>query len=361
MEEEDVVNARVPLRRTRRRLDLADIVDNGERVEKLVQPLSRMFAGVYDIFRWKDQSRTLAVYSALCFTSFFSLWPIVVFVLVCALFAHGYASRTVTGDHSGYVEPSKSDKREATKNTDEYNADILNRYFNLIFEFQDSSTTLVNAVRPVHDLVFWADSAATKRVLAVFVGVSVFCLVLPAWASELVLVNVVFGLCCPLSTGLVQRVFLPQSKSSQAADGSALSSQPHSPRDLLPSIGTEDHSPVDSDLDERDLVKLEAPVSAVDSRRSASPLPGKATAGSSSSSLRQRASTGKCMSCASSFSLIKKRQYCRHCGASFCSRCCRYKVPRAVFGATAPAAAKETVRVCLDCHKALSSHVDDRM
>ena len=28
------------------------------------------------------------------------------------------------------------------------------------------------------------------------------------------------------------------------------------------------------------------------------------------------------------------QQYCRHCGDSFCSRCCSKRVKRAVFGAT---------------------------
>ncbi|EDV22707.1 uncharacterized protein TRIADDRAFT_58546 [Trichoplax adhaerens] len=62
-------------------------------------------------------------------------------------------------------------------------------------------------------------------------------------------------------------------------------------------------------------------------------------------------SISHCASCDSSFSkMLIRRQYCRACGDSFCSRCCSMKVPRAVFGATAPAAYVETVLVCNSCY-----------
>eukprot|EP00047_Mylnosiga_fluctuans_P021010 m.99273 g.99273 ORF g.99273 m.99273 type:complete len:382 (-) comp8715_c1_seq4:116-1261(-) len=61
----------------------------------------------------------------------------------------------------------------------------------------------------------------------------------------------------------------------------------------------------------------------------------------------------QCAACGASFGIFKPRQYCRHCGNGFCSSCCKYKVPRSAFGATAPSAARETVRVCHDCHEHL--------
>lgn len=66
---------------------------------------------------------------------------------------------------------------------------------------------------------------------------------------------------------------------------------------------------------------------------------------------KKRVNSVNCASCDVTFSsLLKKRQYCRHCGDSFCSRCCSKRVKRAVFGATAPAAYEETVLVCNSCH-----------
>uniref|UniRef100_A0A8C0VK65 Zinc finger FYVE-type containing 27 n=1 Tax=Cyanistes caeruleus TaxID=156563 RepID=A0A8C0VK65_CYACU len=44
---------------------------------------------------------------------------------------------------------------------------------------------------------------------------------------------------------------------------------------------------------------------------------------------------------------------CSNCGNSFCSRCCSFKVPKAVMGATAPEAQKETVFVCALCNQVL--------
>ena len=51
--------------------------------------------------------------------------------------------------------------------------------------------------------------------------------------------------------------------------------------------------------------------------------------------------------------LFRKRVYCRHCGQQFCARCCSARVPRSMFGATSPAAQRETVPVCIDCSEYL--------
>ncbi|XP_015762887.1 PREDICTED: protrudin-like isoform X2 [Acropora digitifera] len=75
---------------------------------------------------------------------------------------------------------------------------------------------------------------------------------------------------------------------------------------------------------------------------------------------KKQINRGNCAACDVSFSsVLKKRQYCRHCGVSFCSRCCCKRVKRAVFGATAPAAYEETVLVCKSCYGYLMNKVDD--
>ncbi|XP_075699176.1 protrudin isoform X4 [Rhinoderma darwinii] len=72
--------------------------------------------------------------------------------------------------------------------------------------------------------------------------------------------------------------------------------------------------------------------------------------------LRKRYPTnnlGTCNGCSATFSVLKKRRSCSNCGNSFCSRCCSYKVPKSVMGATAPDAQRETVFVCSLCNQAL--------
>ncbi|XP_063290694.1 protrudin isoform X2 [Pelobates fuscus] len=63
---------------------------------------------------------------------------------------------------------------------------------------------------------------------------------------------------------------------------------------------------------------------------------------------------GVCTGCNATFSVLKKRRSCSNCGNSFCSRCCSYKVPKSVMGATAPDAQRETVFVCAVCNQALN-------
>ncbi|CAC5417834.1 ZFYVE27 [Mytilus coruscus] len=66
-----------------------------------------------------------------------------------------------------------------------------------------------------------------------------------------------------------------------------------------------------------------------------------------------------CFACKVSFaSILKRRFYCRHCGNNFCSKCCNQRVPKSVFGATAPSAQTETVLVCNICHKNLTKAPD---
>ncbi|KAL4231327.1 endoplasmic reticulum tubular network formation [Mactra antiquata] len=61
-----------------------------------------------------------------------------------------------------------------------------------------------------------------------------------------------------------------------------------------------------------------------------------------------------CFECKASFASILKRRYtCCHCGNNFCSKCCSQKVPKSLFGATAPSAQTDTVLVCVVCHKLL--------
>ncbi|NXK56875.1 ZFY27 protein, partial [Chauna torquata] len=62
---------------------------------------------------------------------------------------------------------------------------------------------------------------------------------------------------------------------------------------------------------------------------------------------------GNCTGCGATFSVLKKRRSCSNCGNSFCSRCCSFKVPKAVMGATAPEAQRETVFVCALCNQVL--------
>lgn len=71
---------------------------------------------------------------------------------------------------------------------------------------------------------------------------------------------------------------------------------------------------------------------------------------------RQNIASECCFECNVSFSsILKRRYYCRHCGNHFCSKCCNQKVPKSLFGATAPAAQTETVLVCGKCYKTLMS------
>ncbi|XP_069610123.1 protrudin isoform X2 [Ranitomeya imitator] len=72
--------------------------------------------------------------------------------------------------------------------------------------------------------------------------------------------------------------------------------------------------------------------------------------------LRKRYPTnnfGTCNGCNATFSVLKKRRNCSNCGNGFCSRCCSYKVPKSLMGATAPDAQRETVFVCALCNQAL--------
>ncbi|KAJ5072358.1 vacuolar protein [Anaeramoeba ignava] len=52
----------------------------------------------------------------------------------------------------------------------------------------------------------------------------------------------------------------------------------------------------------------------------------------------------RCVSCGSSFSMIRRRHHCRQCGEIFCAECSPYKIPIKHLGYTKP------VRVCKNCY-----------
>eukprot|EP00048_Salpingoeca_helianthica_P017976 m.240021 g.240021 ORF g.240021 m.240021 type:complete len:410 (-) comp23043_c0_seq1:68-1297(-) len=83
-----------------------------------------------------------------------------------------------------------------------------------------------------------------------------------------------------------------------------------------------------------------------------------ATVSSSFSATTARKAVVECSGCRAKFGILRNRYYCRHCGNSFCSSCCKFKIPRSAFGATAPTAARETVRVCGECYAQLGRLVD---
>ena len=56
----------------------------------------------------------------------------------------------------------------------------------------------------------------------------------------------------------------------------------------------------------------------------------------------------RCFQCTSR--LPQSYENCPRCGETFCSSCCCHAVKKALFEATAPGAAEETVSVCLKCY-----------
>ena len=91
-------------------------------------------------------------------------------------------------------------------------------------------------------------------------------------------------------------------------------------------------------------------------RRAASNVSTMSMASGSSSSGSNGRQKEVCSGCQRTFGLLKRRTYCRHCGDGFCSSCCKYRVPRALFGATSPQAAREKVAVCEGCKKILETY-----
>lgn len=344
-------------------VDLADIVDTVEMIGELIQPYARIVATLRWLIGWESVYWSGSVLAGLVIGCIFCPG-----LLLCGL-AAGPAIvmtlarfRRIPEGRGAYFDPvwqvsgdaharatTVPDQLEATNKT-------LQKYYTYLLHFQSTADEFCEWLIDNHKLWNWTEPARSIRLITSCMVVTLALLFLPTnYGLAAITCLIFYGGWEPSNAGVnppevYPSVYQQQQGQADDTDGSGwvhVNDDPSLLRDRNVSNGSGGGG---SGSGANSLLDYDATVN----NGSDSP---------DDDHLKQKKKNGNVCArpgCKVVFSFFRKRVYCRHCGQQFCGSCCSSKVPRSYFGATAPAAQKETVRVCKTCKQYLGSQASQQ-
>jgi len=346
-------------------LDLSDFVQEVDRFSRLIEPFALVFYLIDDIRRWRFRKATILMW-ILCNIACIWITQGVVFLLAsCIVIAIATLALFQVHIHIlSRVLPST--KKCPPKTQSDGVLDTVQNFRYSLIEMHDFIVKSNEYLSYFYSILKW-DSVLPSAIYHVQVCVFLLSIVIcPARWNCFLLINWFF-LCHPpmLKKGFIfiREQISPQPPTALHENGTAeaknkesLSSEPKE-KEMDQCDSNEGDDEDDDSDDEVDIDTV-----GEDSMISLDPSPDKPGMVARLMEIKKRRkqiANESCQDCNASFaSILVKRLYCRHCGFSFCNKCCYQKVPRSVFGATSPAAVTETVLVCCSCHAVLVSRGD---
>ncbi|GFO36543.1 Zinc finger fyve domain-containing protein 27 [Plakobranchus ocellatus] len=346
-------------------LDLSDFVTEVDRFSRLIEPFALAFYLIDDLRRWRFRYSTVGVWLLFNAACIF-LSQGVIFVLASSLVI-AVASLALIQVHTQILEKVLPNNRRPVKPTtfedEPSHLETVENFRYSLIEMHDFVMKSNEYLAYFYSILKW-DAVVPSLIYHIEACVMLLALVMcPARWNCFLFINWFF-LCHP---HVLKKCFRylkeyisthePSASKESVAEKEkkAISSKDEDiDKDNCDDIDKDDDS---SDLDMTDEVS-DTSMIGLDPSPS---KPGMVARLMEIKKRRKQIASESCQACNVSFaSILKKRCYCRHCGYSFCSRCCYQQVPRSVFGATSPAAMKETVLVCCSCHAVLvtQEHVD---
>ncbi|KAI8793326.1 protrudin-like isoform X1 [Biomphalaria glabrata] len=333
-------------------LDLSDFVTEVDRFSRLIEPFALVFYFIDDLRRWRFCKSTIVLW-LICNVVCIWISQGAVFVLASSLVI-GIATVSLFQIHTGILGkllPSneKTSKVSDTEEVEGTLSTVQNFRYSLI-EMHDFVVKSNEYLNYFYSIIRWdsfVPSVIYHTEVCVFLLSIVMC---PARWNCFLIINWFF-LCHPhiIKRGYKyfkenKTNFIVTNKPSSEEKKQVNENEDNNDDDLS-GDDSSDFDMTDS-VSDTSMIQLDPSPS----------KPGMVARLMEIKKRRKQTASETCLGCKVSFaSILKKRLYCRHCGYSFCNRCCYQKVPRSVFGATSPAALKETVLVCCSCHAVLTS------
>ncbi|KAL8580849.1 hypothetical protein ACOMHN_017353 [Nucella lapillus] len=377
-------------------LDLAGFVAQVERFSALIEPFAFLFYCMDDIRRWRfpNMTITLWVIANICC---FVLTQGAVFILAsCLVIAVATVSlcQLHTRILDKYLPKTKANATMKSITEESSNLETIQNFQFSLIQMHDFIIKSNEYLTYIYSVLKWDDTLPAlvyhTEVCVSLLGVVVFpvrwncfcflnwfflchpiilkkgCTYWVSWMETLTKGSdqsngsVVTSSSSPSSPATAPS---PSAQQSASAAASASTGDTHNAAQVLKNKSTGDLDSLDGDdKDDSDVDLLEMTNSVDESLSKIEPAPQRPGMVARLLELKKRRAqmaNENCFGCRVSFSsILKRRHYCRHCGNSFCHKCCNQKVPRSVFGATAPAASKETVLVCNTCHGQLTTAGD---
>ncbi|XP_070540733.1 protrudin-like isoform X1 [Ptychodera flava] len=327
--------------------DVGLLISNVRSLESLSEPVVQILKTMAYILSWDFPALTVLSWvlcNLLCVTTTKGHLLCTALVFITTLAGLGFVARRTRSKsrEKGRMEPSMAVRLLTTTPQDEqYQEDwelkeALSQYREFILDFRRAVILTCKTLHSVYDVLLWR-SLFVSAVFYIGCFSTVLSLYfLPLYWTTTAAVNILF-----LSNGKLFKILTSKGTRIKRSFSLRRMSVADQKADLEVKAEPEEDAS-DPDLTkELDPSKGSSKTSMVDRFRE----------------LRQRhkkLNSGTCNNCNVTFTtLLKRRRYCRHCGNHFCSKCCNKKVPRSVFGATAPAAHTEKELVCNTCYSAL--------
>ncbi|RDD42707.1 Protrudin [Trichoplax sp. H2] len=344
-----------PVEQIERKIELAVLVDNYKKVKRFLRPLRYFYQWLDDLLNWKSGLRSLIALLLLTTITLDAFILTLLLSLLCLL----VVSRWIYLPKDVIVEDLKSNLPEPEMQDHDFvivseqaaneklSKTAIKEYKQMLAEMDD----LLNKIRIARDhfisIVKWNRPKATMTITIIVLLATLAYPVMPIRGYWIGFVTTAF---------LFQPYISNASKSPENSETQQASNEEQNDDNLAAAgdtaainsenqVDSDDEVDFESDDDEEAIPMSKNDLRSITHRKSVM------TRFNELKRRRRHIKSGHCASCDSSFSkMLIRRQYCRACGDSFCSRCCSMKVPRAVFGATAPAAYVETVLVCNSCY-----------
>lgn len=344
------------------RVDLADFVKEVDRFSRLIEPFAFILYFYDDLRSWRYPKLTLCLW-IVCNLACIILTKGAVFVLVSLLVVIIAGSgliqihtrildKILPVDHLSNPDDDSSDEEDSTYSTvRQFRVSIIQMY-----EFIVKCNELL---AHFYGILKWDNILPSLRFHIEFCTLLLSLVVLPTRWIFIALVNWVFLNNETVIQAVMDNSHLfvgcltgkalqpPQSKTVTPQEESTSNGKPQEVEKK--SKDSDDVSDLDYDAETIEVTMEE------DGKSTNTNKPGMVARLMELKKRRQHIANESCFACKVSFaSILKRRFYCRHCGNNFCSKCCNQRVPKSVFGATAPSAQTETVLVCNVCHKNLT-------
>ncbi|XP_029645929.1 protrudin isoform X3 [Octopus sinensis] len=358
-------------------LDIANLVAEVERFTKLIEPVAFVIYALEDVRRWRNPNLTIALWICCnigCFVlskaAFFVLVSLLVVAVATLSLVHihtrifdtilpeSHRECYLPGDNNGDEEICQNTVREF-----QYSLIQVNDFLIRCNEYLDSFYTILK----------WEEIGPSLRFHIEICSFLIFLTMFPARWNFILFFNWFFLGHEEMLKYISKKsqFFMAKWKDENELEVENPSSDPKVPEmdsngqteQVNSKKGENEESPEKEEIStsdgEFDFVNCDS-VGYAENRHEPLPTkPGMVARLMELKKRRQYIASGACNACNVSFSsILKRRYYCRHCGNHFCAKCCAQKVPKSLFGATAPSAQTETVLVCNTCYNMLMKKED---
>ncbi|CAG5124680.1 unnamed protein product, partial [Candidula unifasciata] len=327
-------------------LDLSDFVTEVDRFSRLIEPFALMFYAVDDIRRWRFRKGTVLLW-LLCNAVCIWLTQGAVFVLASSLVI-GIATLSLVQIHTQILDkllPSYKKPTKLGEEEDGRTSDTGQNFKYSLIAMHDFVVKSNEYLSYFYSILKW-DAVGLSAIYHIEACVFLLSIVMcPARWNCFLLVNWFFF--CHPHIIRIQGLLVQSETASSAGKGNSGShssivlshlllqkEQISENKNEKDEDNCEDCCHDDNDSSDLDMTDKVADASMISLDPSPS-KPGMVARFMEIKKRRKQISSESCQGCKVSFaSILKKRLYCRHCGYSFCNRCCYQMVPRSVFGAT---------------------------